>query len=330
MRMWKSLVVLCATTAGLLWCGAVSRADTFVAPAEATAQVQQQEQSAESTSGFTAPPFTLSDPKLMADGVPRRPAANAAGEPYRGGRGLITLQGMSGMFLNPTSGTLNQGQLTAQYCLYIDRFDLNNVVGHGLMVSYGVTDWLELGGFGTVAEINGVDRRIFDDPIAVGGPIARVRLLKQEGWMPELSVGGMYVDGSSKGDLLYRAEGFVAASELMPLDTFGTFRSLRFHEGVRYVGRSERPKGIPKQLLGGGDFCLVYGGVELELPYNLYLIGELSSNNLLQKGGVHTPWSAGVQWKPSGVLGISVAYMTPEFLGLRQGFWFGIGLNFKV
>ena len=71
-------------------------------------------------------------------------------------------------------------------------------------------------------------------------------------------------------------------------------------------------------------------GVELELPYNLYLIGELSSNNLLQKGGVHTPWSAGVQWKPNGVLGLSVAYMTPELLGLRQGFWFGIGLNFKV
>ena len=45
---------------------------------------------------------------------------------------------------------------------------------------------------------------------------------------------------------------------------------------------------------------------------------------------VHTPWSAGVQWKPNGVLGISVAYMTPELLGLRQGFWFGIGLNFKV
>jgi hypothetical protein len=328
MRMWKSLAALCAAV--LAWCGGGSgpaRAESFVVPD--LGQNQQQPEASQPGSGFSVLPFTLSDPKLLADTMPSRPAG-AAGEPYRGGRGLITLQGMSGMFLNPTSGTLNQGQITAQYCLYIDRFDLNNVVGHGLMVSYGVTDWLELGAFGTVAEINGVDRRIINDPIGVGGPIARVRLLKQDGWVPELSVGGLYVDGSDIGDLLYRAEVFCAASELVPLDTFGTFRSVRFHQGIRYVGRSERPKGIPRDLLGGMDFCLIYGGIELELPYNLYAIGELSSNNLLNKGGVHTPWSAGLQWKPNGVLGISIAYMTPEFLGLRQGFWFGVGLNFKV
>jgi hypothetical protein len=281
------------------------------------------------------------DPKMLVNWSPGAPH-----DPnYRGGRGLITLQGMSGMFLNPTSGTLDQGQITAQYCLFISEFNLNKVVGHGLMVGYGVTDWLEVGMFGTIAEVNGVDRRWFNDPIGVGGPFARIRLLKGDGWMPELSIGGMYVDGSDVGDLLYRAEVFAAASELMPLDTNGTFKSLRFHEGIRYVGRSEA-NNVTKDAGGhlitpkfpssahtlgtDGDFCLLYGGVELELPYNLYAIGEISTNNLLKKSTSHTPWAAGVQWKPNGVLGISLAYMTPEFLGLRQGLWFGVGLNFKI
>src|SRR5688572_26767682 len=40
-------------------------------------------------------------------------------EGYEGGRGLITLEGISGMFLNPTSGTLPARSLTAQYCVGI-------------------------------------------------------------------------------------------------------------------------------------------------------------------------------------------------------------------
>jgi hypothetical protein len=30
------------------------------------------------------------------------------------------------------------------------------------------------------------------------------------------------------------------------------------------------------------------------------------------------------------VLGISVAYSNPELLGLQRGFWFGVGLTFKI
>jgi len=271
-------------------------------------------------SSFDAQPLSLDAPQYLADAVRRAP--RAASPAYKGGRGLITLQGMSGMFLNPTSGTLDQGQLTVQYCLYVDRFDLNNVVGHGIMASYGVTDWLEVGAFGNLAEIDGFDRRWFDDPVFVGGPFARIRLLKDEGSMPELSVGGIYLDGSEKGDVLYRAEAFVALSKGFNIDPDGTFKSVRLHGGLRYASRSD--------AVSPGDFALVYGGVELELPYSLYLIGEVSSNNLLKKGGIDLPYAVGVQWKPNSVLGISVAFMNPELLGLQNGFWFGVGVNFKI
>ena len=91
----------------------------------------------------------------------------------------------------------------------------------------------------------------------------------------------------------------------------------------------ERCRGT-KVLGTTGDFALAYGGIELELPYSLYLIGEISSNNLLKQGGLHLPYAAGIQWKPSGVLGISLAFSNPELLGLENGFWFGIGVNFKL
>jgi len=60
--------------------------------------------------------------------------------PYEAGRGLITLEGPSGMFINPTSATLPKGAYTAQYCLFFpepsDRYDRPGRAGelwdHGL------------------------------------------------------------------------------------------------------------------------------------------------------------------------------------------------------
>src|SRR5436190_9287142 len=80
--------------------------------------------------------------------------ARSAGPVYRGGRGLITLDGMTGMFLNPTSGTLNQGQLTIQYCVFFNDYS-TDVIGHGLLVDYGITDWFNIGVFGTAADLPG-------------------------------------------------------------------------------------------------------------------------------------------------------------------------------
>jgi hypothetical protein len=249
---------------------------------------------------------------------------------YKGGRGMITLQGMTGMFLNPTSGTLDQGQLTAQYCLFINAYNTNTVVGHGVMVAYGVTDWLEIGEFSTLAEITGVNRSWCDNPTAVTGPFARVRLLKDQpdSWIPELSVGGIWLDGNSPGDLIARSEIFVAASKRWALD-YDYARSLRAHVGLRYVSRHEAPD-LPKTVRFGTDLTTAYGGLEVELPYSIFLVGEVATPDLWASGQNEAwPYAVGFQWRPNTVLGISIAHMNPEELGLRDGFWFGIGLNFK-
>src|SRR5688572_23844625 len=74
-------------------------------------------------------------------------------EPYRASRGLITLEGPSGMFINPTSATLPQGKFTIQYCLFFPNRD-TDIVGHGTLISYGVTDWLEVGAVGNLIDVN--------------------------------------------------------------------------------------------------------------------------------------------------------------------------------
>src|SRR5687768_12635254 len=49
---------------------------------------------------------------------------------YEAGRGLLTLQGPSGMFINPTSATLPQGKFTLQYCNFYPE-NQTEVVAHG-------------------------------------------------------------------------------------------------------------------------------------------------------------------------------------------------------
>src|SRR5215510_10421963 len=71
---------------------------------------------------------------------------------YSGGRGLITLLGISGMFLYPTSGTLRKSQLTLQYCAAIEDVKDGTLVQHTAMVSYGITDWIEIGALGRISD----------------------------------------------------------------------------------------------------------------------------------------------------------------------------------
>ena len=330
----RPLIAGCVLFAGLFSTAGASAADQLDAAVQPfRARMDDRARNDDRPRADAAPqaaePNRVSPPAAQPD----TGAAPAAGQPlflaegldsppgYRGGRGLITLQGMSGMFLNPTSGTLDQGQLTLQYCLFMNDYD-TDIVGHGLMVDYGVTDWLNIGAFGTAADLPNQDLGLFDNPVAAGGPFVRARLVKEQGWVPELSVGGIYTDGDSDGDIFSKAEAFVAASKGFEIDEDGVLRSVRFHLGYRYASRTEAP-GFP-------DESFVYGGVEVELPYGFYIVGELSSNNLNERGSEDLPYAVGVQWKPTGVVGISVAHMNPSVLGLSEGFWFGIGLNFKL
>ena len=261
--------------------------------------------------------FDLSDVPATQD----QAAAPAKEAPYKGARGLVTLQGMSGMFINPTSGTLNQGQFTAQYCFLAFADDSVVDTGHGLMLAYGITDWLEAGVFLNFADL-AVD---LDDPF-VYGPFARVRLLKEKGWIPEVSIGGIFLDGNAHDDLLTRKELFVAASKRFEIDPDGFFRSFRLHAGVRRVWNDDPPilDGFPTDR---NDNLFGYIGGELEFPYSISLVAETMKDYDSDERA--TPWAVGFQWKPTGVVGISIAAEQAPGED-RPGFWFGIGLNFKL
>lgn len=238
---------------------------------------------------------------------------------YQGGRGLITNQGMSGMFLNPTSGTLGQGQFTAQWCVLLaDQQNGNpDLFGNGVMAAYGVTDWLEVGGF--VVNVT-VENGTTDPDLTVAGPFFRVRVLKDEDWMPEVSVGAIWLDGNATADILSRQEFFLAASKHFPIDPDGILKGVRIHGGVRFIWNIERPAG------GEANGVVPYVGVEVGLPYSIYFVSEVSTQDDIL--GPHTPYSFGFQWRPNNVVGISFAGVQPGLTD-RLAMWIGLGLNFE-
>jgi hypothetical protein len=85
---------------------------------------------------------TLSDSKdsPSVEIVPQSPTV----EIVRESRGLVTSEGPSGMFINPTTATLPQGTLAFAYCSVLTAQD-TDVLGNHMFISYGVRDWLEVG-----------------------------------------------------------------------------------------------------------------------------------------------------------------------------------------
>ena len=188
--------------------------------------------------------------------------------PYEAGRGLITLEGPSGMFINPTSATLPKNAYTAQYCIFFPNQD-TDVVGHGMMASYGITDWLEVGAQGNLIDLNaGVDREL-----AAGGPLVRIRLLKDESWWPQFSVGAYLKWGSHA---LNQFAAFAAAYKRIPISETGFVRSVGFHAGFRGTWFDGD---LPQEESYNGYF-----GTEVQLPYRVYLVGELSTKGETRAG----------------------------------------------
>jgi hypothetical protein len=224
-------------------------------------------------------------------------AADAAGgrrflgddeEGYEGGRGLITLEGVSGMFLNPTSGTLPARSITAQYCVAILERDDHTEHQHTTFLSYGITDWLEVGALG----------RLNDPPegstVGGGGPLLRLRVLKDEDWLPELSGGGFLREGNDRVD---KRTVFVAASKRLGFEENPLqLRSLRGHAGFRYIWQNSD--------VNEANAAIFYGGLEVEFPYDLWLVGELSNDTDVF---AHQPYAFGLQWRPTRVVGLSLA-----------------------
>lgn len=224
--------------------------------------------------------------------------------PYEGGRGLITLQGPTGLFINPTSGTMPEGAFTAQYCLYSPFVD-SNVIGNGLLLAYGVTDWLE------VAVLTSYIARSGADDLAAAGPQVRARLMKNEGLIPQISVGyyGRYGDSAIVNTNIY-----AAAYNRIPIAEDGVVKSLGLHYGIR---NSWADSGDNSDLRG-------YLGVEVQLPLRFYVVGEISTEND-NNDNAEIPYSYGVQWR-LGKINISAAMIRDADIAVDDpGFYFGIG-----
>jgi hypothetical protein len=225
----------------------------------------------------------------LKESVPPAPEA-----PYEGGRGLLTLQGPSGMFINPTSATLPKNAFTLQYC----QFYVNNrteVVANGWMAAYGITDWLEIGALANAIYVPG------NNELGLGGPLLRVRLLRDREWWPQLSV-GFY--GKYGTDFLQQSTVFLAAYKRIPIDENGFFKSFGVHAGVRETWFHEDSPEV--------DSFNLYGGAELQLPYRVYLVGEIGNKGNTPAGrDAHVPFAFGAQWR-LGMVNIT-------FAGIQNG-----------
>ncbi len=256
--------------------------------------------------------FLLAFPSIclgQAVTIPGTPSQN--GNHYLGGRGLITFEGVSGMFLNPTSGTLGSGQFTVQYCIAALEQNNDNLIGHAAMASFGITDWLEVGAQGLILDADNNDD---NQSFAVGGPLARIRLIKDHGWQPELSIGGMLREGNEN---LRRRTIFVAASKALGISPKGWLRAFRLHTGFRQFWQDSDVK-------KSGTGSIVYVGGEVELPKYLFVVAEVSN-----KDNVFTdvPYSFGVQLRHPDGIGFSLAAIQPGDQS-QLGVFVGIGINF--
>lgn len=234
---------------------------------------------------------------------------------YSGGRGLITYSGQTGMFLNPTSGTANAGDLSLQSCALVFGVDGETVVAHAVLATVGVTDWLEVGalGLGTYGLPTDGAFMNADKTMGAGQGNVRLRVLKDEGALPEISIGGMVRAGS---EYLAQQQVFVAASKGFDIDPDGAVRGVRFHLGFRQLWQDsdarERDGSIP------------YGGLDVALPHDLHLVGEVSAKDDVYD---RTPFSVGVQWRDPRGYGASLAFVRSDDWG-KDAAYIGIGFNF--
>lgn len=228
----------------------------------------------------------------------------------RESRGLITLEGPSGMFINPTSATLPQNEFILNYCVLFFDTD-TDVVGHGILLSYGVRNWLEIGFVGNLLDINSPGPPSSEDTFVVGGPMARIRLLRDREWWPELSVGGYVKWGSPAFN---NANAFVAISKTIPIDEKGFLKTVTFQGGFReaWLDDSAAVSNVNR----------VYGGLEVQLPWRLFLIGEVTQRAGVVQRPREIPYAAGIQLRGRN-FGCSLAALQNGGES-RPGIYFGV------
>ena len=128
----------------------------------------------------------------------------------------------------------------------------------------------------------------------------RVRVLKDQGLFPEVSVGGMFFEGN---EMLDRQTLFTALSKRVAISDTG-FRGFRLHVGGRhYWQKDDSELGFKnwRTLAQRGNSAAVgYVGAELELPRYLFLVSEIQSR---ETGDQRQPFSVGFQFRHPEVSG---------------------------
>ena len=246
----------------------------------------------------------------------------------RESRGLITLEGPSGMFIDPTSATLPQGTFILNYCVFVPTLPQGvGVVGHGILLSYGVRDWLELGLTGDLLDVS-VDEQVVrrgfsgritvlpgtEDTFVIGGPEARIRLLRDREWWPEVSIGAYFHLGTPSSPL-NGENAFFAASKTIPICEHGILKSVTFQGGFRTQWLTT--DAVEEDTSERG-----YGGIEVQLPWHLYVIGEVISRDN-ELGDKRVPWAGGVQWRGHN-FGCTIAALQNGSED-SPGLYFGVG-----
>jgi hypothetical protein len=209
--------------------------------------------------------------------VPQAPTV----EIVRESRGLVTSEGPSGMFMNPTTATLPQGAFAFAYCSVLTNHD-TNILGNHMFLSYGVRDWLELGVVATMINVTIPGQELPEGDYATAGPMVRVRLRRDVNAWPEVSVGAYAKMGT---DALDSKNVFIGASKTLPIDEKGFLKTVTFQGGFRETWLEAPDRNTNR----------FYGGVEVQLPCNLYLVGEVTQ--FARRKDDFTPWAAGIQWR---------------------------------
>jgi hypothetical protein len=165
-----------------------------------------------------------------------------------------------------------------------------------------------------------------EDTFVIGGPEIRIRLLRDlsKEWWPEVSIGTYFHLGTPGGPLntLNGYNVFLAASKTVPIWEHGFLKSITIQGGFRtQFLTSDAADAVGESTSERG-----YGGIEVQLPWHFYAIGEVTSHDGRldhdAHGNAHVPWAAGLQWR-GRYFGCSIAALQ-NGVENGPGFYFGV------
>ena len=223
------------------------------------------------------------------------------------GASPVTVEGPRGMFINPTSETLKEGDFAGSVCGAAIAGDSNYTTTYGQSLSYGVSESIEFGGVGLYMSGDP------DQEVEAFGPQLKVRVLEEQDVLPELSLGGYMYFGDNVAE--YNAA-FMALAKRFVIADKGIVRAVTTHVGLR--GAWFDNDAINDNALIG------YAGLEIGLPKHLALIGEISTKDDLYN---KMPWSFGIQAKHPDGIALSLAAVQPGFAN-EPAVFIGVGINF--